>query len=352
MAGGSGTRLWPLSRKGTPKQLLRIIDGQSLLRLSFERALHLVPAERVVVVTGEAYAAAVRAELPELAPDNLLGEPEGRDSLNACAWAAGVLRDRDPDAVIAQLTADHLIDPLDSFAASLNAAFDIADANHDVLVTLGVVPTSAHPGYGYLQRGIEFPGSAGAHVVANFKEKPSMATAAMYVTSGDYWWNSGMFVWRASTFMEQLRELEPVSYDTIETIVKNPGRLAELFGGLTKNSVDYAILEPISRGRGSARVVAVPLPVRWRDVGGFVSLADLHDADPDDNYGNARLVSIDSSNNIVLNHSGQDRLVALLGVSDLVVVETPDAILVSHRDQAEKVKQLVAKISESAPDYA
>jgi len=352
MAGGSGTRLWPLSRKGTPKQLLKLISGQSLLQLAYERASRVVPPERIVVVTGEAYLDAVARELPALPAENLLGEPEGRDSLNACAWPAAVLLRRDPDAVIAQLTADHIIEPVDAFAGALDQAFTIAESSPDVLVTLGVVPTSAHTGYGYLQRGEPLADHPGACAVANFKEKPPLATAAMYVTSGDYWWNAGMFVWRASTFLEQLRLLEPTTYADIMTLADHPGRLAEIFPTLTKISVDYAILEPVAHGKASARVVAVPLGVDWRDVGGFASLGELLPSDSDDNASNALIQTLDATNNIVLDHSGSGQLIALVGVSDLVIVQTPDAILVATKDQAEKVKALVAKIAESAPDYA
>lgn len=158
MAGGSGTRLWPLSRQGTPKQLLPMIEGRSLLRLAFDRALGVVPAERILVVTGAAHLDEVRRQLPEVLPENLLGEPVGRDSLNAVAWPAAVLARRDPEAVIAQLTADHIIEPVDAFVAALQEAFAIAEEVPAALVTLGVVPTSPHTGYGYLQRGPALPG--------------------------------------------------------------------------------------------------------------------------------------------------------------------------------------------------
>ena len=352
MAGGSGTRLWPLSRRESPKQLLKIVDGRSLLRLAFERALAVVPPERIVVVTSAAYVDAVRAELPEMAYDSILGEPEGRDSLNACAWPAAVLAARDPDAVIAQVTADQVIEPVEAWADALSEAFAIAEEGPDVLVTLGVVPTSAHTGYGYLQRGEPLPGHPSACLVANFKEKPSLATAAMYVTSGDYWWNAGMFVWRAATFLRQLEALEPETYAAITTLAAHPERLAEIFPTLPKNSVDYAIMEPVAHGEGSARVAAVELPVQWRDVAGFASLADVLPGDDHGNVGNARLATLDATNNIVLDHSGPGRLVALLGVSDLVVVQTPDATLVAHRDQAEKLKALVAEIARTSPEFA
>jgi mannose-1-phosphate guanylyltransferase len=352
MAGGSGTRLWPLSRKGTPKQLLKLVDGSSLLRLAFDRAVQVVPAENVVVVTGAAYVDAVRRELPELSEENLLGEPEGRDSLNACAWAAAVLYERDLGAVLAQVTADHIIEPVSAFAASLTEAFEVAEEFPDVLVTLGVVPTSAHTGYGYLQRGEALPGHPDACEVITFKEKPTMATAAMYVTSGEYWWNAGMFVWRAATFLRELEALQPSTHAQVLRLAKEPEALAEIFPTLTRSSVDYAIMEPAAAGLGTARVVSVPLPVSWRDVGGFPSLAEILAADADGNVGNTTLATMDASNNLVLDHSGTGRLVALLGVSDLVVVETPDATLIAHRDQTEKIKALVAQIARTAPDYA
>lgn len=352
MAGGSGTRLWPLSRKGTPKQLLRLIDGKSLLRLAFERACELVAPERVLVVTGASYLDQVAEDLPEAKAENLLGEPEGRDSLNACAWAAAVLADRDPEAVIAQLTADQLIEPLDVFVASVDAAFQVAEADADALVTLGVVPTCAHTGYGYLQRGEALPGGQGACRVVRFKEKPDAETAQAYLDSGEYWWNAGMFVWRAATFMKQLSLLAPANHAGIERVVAEPQRLAELFGLLPKTSVDYAIMEPVSTGQGSAHVVAVPLPVEWRDVGGYESLAEIFPVDEQGNAVVGRALALDAARNVVFDQRGTGHLVALLGVSDLVVVETPGATLVASRDRAEQVKALVARLAHDAPEFA
>lgn len=352
MAGGSGTRLWPLSRKGTPKQLLKVVDGRSLLRLAFERAVQVVPPECVVVVTGAAYLDAVRAELPEVPEENLLGEPVGRDSLNACAWPAAVLHERDPEAVLAQVTADQLIEPVEAFVRSLVEAFEIAEADPRVLVTLGVIPTSAHTGYGYLHRGKHLEGFANAYKVVNFKEKPSLATAAMYVAAGDYWWNAGMFVWRASTFLSQLKELEPTTYEAITQIASDPSTLEDLFPSLRKDSVDYAILEPVAAGKTDATVAAVGLEVRWRDVGGYASLAELLTTDEFDNASTGALQALDAQHNIVIDRTGSGRLVALLGVDDLVIVETPDVTLVAHKDQAEKVKALVEQIARSAPEFA
>ncbi len=351
MAGGSGTRLWPLSRKGTPKQLLPLVEGRSLLRLAFERALAVVPATRILVVTGAPYLDAVADQLPEVPPENLLGEPEGRDSLNACAWPAAVLHARDPEAVVAQLTADQLIEPVDTFAGVLAEAFAVAEDLPDALVTLGVVPTAPHTGYGYLERGEPLPGRTDAYLIASFKEKPDEATASAYLAAGRYWWNAGLFVWRAATFLEQLRLLEPATHADVLVLAARPERLAEIFPTLRKNSVDYAIMEPVAHGKASARVVALALPVSWRDVGGFESLADILPTDRDGNASQARVVALDARDTIVFDHAGAGRLVALLGVRDLVVVQTPDATLVAHRDQIDRIKALVGLVAASAPEY-
>lgn len=348
MAGGAGTRLWPLSRQGTPKQLLPLVGGRSLLRLSFERALAVVPPEQILVVTGAAYTDRVREQLPEMPDRNLLGEPVGRDSLAAAAWPAAVLERRDGDAVIAQLTADHLIEPLDAFVASLSRAFEVAEALPETLVTLGVVPTSPHTGYGYLHRGTPlrmFPDVCG---VAEFREKPDRRTAESYLASGEYWWNSGMFVWRARTLLEQVAQLVPDMYSGVERIADSPESWQDMFPTLPRVSVDYAIMEPVSRGTGSASIAAVPLPVEWRDVGGFASLAEVLDTDADGNAVEGNVVTLDSSDNLILNASGDGHVVAVSGLTGMVVVHTPTATLVTTRDGAEQVKLLVDSVETQA----
>lgn len=253
MAGGSGTRLWPLSRQGRPKQLLEMLDGKSLLRLAYERLIGLVDEDRILVCTGRAHADDVRAQLPELAEGNILGEPEGRDSLNAVAWSAAVVADRDPEGVVAMVTADHIIEPVDEFQRSLATAFEVAEARPNSLVTLGVVPTSPHTGYGYLHRADELDGFPGVHRISEFKEKPALDVAQAYLDSGEYWWNAGMFVWRATTLLGQLDQLLPETARTVREIVADPQRLDELFPTLQKISVDYAVMEPASVGRTDAR---------------------------------------------------------------------------------------------------
>ncbi|MBK8461523.1 MAG: mannose-1-phosphate guanylyltransferase [Nigerium sp.] len=347
MAGGAGTRLWPLSRQGTPKQLLKLIGGVSLLRLAFERALRLVPAERVIVVTGAAYLDEVRADLPEIPPGNLLGEPEGRDSLNAVAWPAAVLSYRDPDAVVAHLTADQLIEPIDAFVEALDEAFAVAESDAGALVTLGVVPTSAHTGYGYLHRGEALEGFPTACAVTEFKEKPDAATASRYLGSGQYWWNAGMFVWRAHTFLDQLAVLDPATHAAVLFLAAHPEALPEVFPTLRKTSVDFAVMEPVSHGRGPGHVVAVALRVGWRDVGGYASLVEVLGADGDGNVVDGLAVLNDAHGNLVIS-TVPGHLLSLAGVSGMVVVHTPDATLVTTLADTEGIKSLVGQVAAAA----
>ncbi len=348
MAGGAGTRLWPLSRQGTPKQLLPLVAGKSLLRVSFERALAAVPPERILVVTGAAYLDRVREQLPEIPEENLLGEPVGRDSLGAAAWPAAVVARRDPDAVIAQLTADHLIEPLDVFVSSLNRAFDVAEKSPAMLVTMGVVPTSPHTGYGYLHKSAPLERFPDVHRVAEFREKPDLPTAERYLVSGEYWWNSGMFVWNARTFLRQVELLVPEMAAGVEEIARDPEALPKVFPTLPKVSVDYAIMEPVSRGDSSASIVAVPLPVRWRDIGGFASLAEVLESDASGNAVEGVVVTLDSHDNLILNTAGDEHVVAASGLSGMVIVHTPTATLVTTRAGAENVKLLVGSVGTTA----
>jgi len=345
MAGGSGKRLWPLSRKDMPKQLLKVLGGKSLLRIAYERLDGLVPPERVLVCTGADYAHVVAAELPELPAENILGEPEGRDSLNAVAWPAAVLARQDPEAVVAVVTADQIMHPVTAFVAALEEGFAVAESTPEALVTFGVVPTQPHTGYGYLRHGEQVAGRPEVRAVAEFKEKPDRATAEQYLASGQYWWNAGMFVWRAATLLDQLALLQPRTHDLVTALAQEPDRLAEIYPQLLKTSVDYAVMEPVAAGAGSASVVAVRLPITWHDVGGFASLAEQLPRDAAGNATQGTSVLVDAQDNLVINHAEDGRLVAVVGLSDTVIVQTPQITLVCPVSEAERIKELVAEVT-------
>jgi mannose-1-phosphate guanylyltransferase len=299
----------------------------------------------VLVCTAADYAGTVAAELPELKPANILGEPEGRDSLNAVAWPAAVLAARDPEAAIAVVTADHIMHPVAAFQQAVVEGFEVAESAEESLVTFGVVPTAPHIGYGYLRRGETVPGHPDVFSVVEFKEKPDRATAEEYLASGEYWWNSGMFVWRARTFLDQLKLLQPKTHDAIIELAAAPYRLSEIYPELLKISVDYAIMEPVSRGEGSARVVAVRLPITWHDVGGFAALGEQLPRDQHGNATHGMSVLVDARDNLVINNAEDGRVVAVVGLNDTVIVQTPQITLVCPVAEAERIKELVAEVT-------
>ena len=356
MAGGSGTRLWPLSRAHRPKQLLDVVaedaaDGQpagahSLLAEAFTRLRAVLPADRIWVCTGARYGDQVRAALPELGADRLVLEPVARDTANAVGLAAALVADVDPDAELAVVSADHVIRPVDRFAAALTTAYDLLAVRPQALVTLGVTPTSPATGFGYVQKGAatEVPGAAEA---VSFREKPDLATAEEYLASGEYLWNSGMFVWRAQTVLDALAEHLPESAAGLGRIVAAaPGAardavLAEVFPALPKISVDYAVLEPAAATPG--RVAVVDLDVDWLDVGSWPALAHTLQTDAGGNAVRGLTVLLDSSGNVVLSDD-PEHLVALVGVRDSVVVHTADVTMVCPVTDAERVKTLLAEV--------
>ena len=359
MAGGSGTRLWPLSRAGRPKQLLDVVadgDGRShsLLAEAFARLRAVLPAEQIWVCTAARYAEHVTAALPELRADRLILEPVARDTANAVGLAAALVADVDPDAELAVVSADHVIRPVDRFADVLRTAFDVLAVRPRSLVTLGITPRGPATGFGYVQRGAatEVPGVSEA---ASFREKPDLPTAEGYLASGQYLWNSGMFVWRAETVLAALADHLPVTAEGLARIVAaapGPDRdavLAEVFPTLPKISVDYAVLEPAAAEPG--RVLVADLDVDWLDVGSWPALAHTLDTDGG-NTVHGLTATVDSSGNIVFSDD-PDHLVALVGVRDSVVVHTADVTMVCPIGDAERVKLLLAAVEERyGPRYS
>jgi len=353
MAGGSGTRLWPLSRGERPKQLLDVVAGQdggmhSLLAEAFGRLRAVLPAERIWVCTAARYGEQVRAALPELGADRLILEPVARDTANAVGLTAALVADVDPDAELAVVSADHVIRPVERFAAVLETAYSALAARPRALVTLGITPTSPATGFGYVQRGAATE-VAGVAEAASFREKPDLATAEEYLASGEYLWNSGMFVWRARTVLDALADHLPGSAEGLARIVAAPAGperervLGEVFPTLQKISVDYALLEPAATEPG--RVLVADLDVDWLDVGSWPALASTLQVDADGNAVGALSVVVDGSGNVVFSDD-PDHLVALIGVRDSVVVHTADVTMVCPVSDAERVKQLLAAVEE------
>jgi mannose-1-phosphate guanylyltransferase len=349
MAGGSGTRLWPLSRAGRPKQLLDIVAGpsgaHSLLAEAFSRMRAVVPAENIWVCTAARYGEQVRAALPELGAGRLVLEPVARDTANAVGLAAALVADADPDAELAVVSADHVIRPVERFAAAMGTAFDALAVRPDALVTLGIVPSAPATGFGYVQRGAP-TGVAGVTEAASFREKPDLETAERYLASGEYLWNSGMFVWRARTVLDALAEHLPETAAALARVVAEPAGpardavLEEAFPTLPKISVDYAVLEPAAVRPG--RVLVADLDVHWLDVGSWPALASTLDAQ-DGNVVRGLAVALDAAGNIVFSDD-PDHLVALVGVRSSVVVHTADVTMVAPVADAERVKQLLAAV--------
>lgn len=356
MAGGSGTRLWPLSRAARPKQLLDIVADESpdrgpgaahsLLAEAFTRLQTVLPTERIWVCTAARYGEMVRTTLPELDTDRLILEPVARDTANAVGLAAALVADVDPDAELAVVSADHVIRPVERFADALRTAYDCLAVRPRSLVTLGITPTTPATGFGYVQKGAAIE-VAGAAEAASFREKPDRATAEAYLASGEYVWNSGMFVWRAQTVLDALADHLPVSAEGLATIVAAPAGaerdavLAQVFPSLPKISVDYAVLEPAASEPG--RVLVVDLDVDWLDVGSWPALAGTLATDGAGNAVRGAVVALDSAGNVVLSDD-PNHLIALVGVRDSVIVHTADVTMVCPVSDAEQVKRLLGEV--------
>lgn len=367
MAGGAGTRLWPMSRADRPKQLIPFIhrNGKpvSLLGLAAERLEGLVPREHRFICTGEAYREAIRASMPEFSNDRILGEPAGRDTVNAVGFAAAVLHKLDPRAIFAVLTADHLIEPVEKFQKCMDTGFRLVEEDPLRLVTFSIKPTYPATGYGYVERGTPVPGFANtAFRVERFVEKPNLQRAQAYLESGAFGWNSGMFVWSADTFLNCLRRYKPESHGGLMKIADAWGTprqqevLREVYPTLPKISVDYAIMEPASREQsrtagttnasGSIKIVTVIMDLKWLDVGSWPSYAETLEADADGNRSTGPGLFAKCRNSMVANES-KHHFVAMLGCENLIVVHTDDATLVMPRDKAEELKTLFGELPES-----
>lgn len=345
-AGGAGTRLWPLSRQGHPKFLLDLTgSGRTLLQATVDRLLPLTGPGQVLVVTGTRHAAAVAAQLPELGAEHVLAEPSPRDSMAAIGLAAAVLAERHgPDVVLGSFAADHVITGLPQFEETIREA--VAAARTGEVVTVGIRATEPSTAFGYVRGGtpLGVPGAPHALRAVGFTEKPDALTAAQYLATGEYSWNAGMFVVQAGVLLGHLAAQLPTLHDGLRRIAAawdtsdRDARLADTWPGLTRIAIDHAIAEPVAAAGG---VAVVPGTFGWDDVGDFASLAGLLEAGGAGapTLGDASLVLRVDADGAVVAASG--RTVSVVGVPDAVVVDTPDALLVTTRARAQQVKQAV-----------
>lgn len=339
MAGGRGTRFWPLSRGDRPKQLLPLSGGRSLLRETFDRVAPLVGPERILVVTSGSLGPAVCADLPELPPSHVITEPVGRNTAPCAVLGAGIAGRIDPGAPFALLPADHLIPDADAFRRQLGAAFARAAAAPTV-VTLGIGPDRPETGYGYLETSAEADAEGFRRGLA-FVEKPDRDTAAGYVASGRYFWNGGIFVWNARWFAEAAVRHVPEVVRLLAPAVAafgTDGFAAALEGGYgacPAESIDYAVMEKLPGFE------VLPAAFRWSDLGSWDAWGELAPELEGDNRGEAPLVAVDARGNVV---RAEGKLVALVGVDDLVVVDTPDALLVCRKADAQRIKDIIARL--------
>jgi len=352
MAGGSGTRLWPMSRAEQPKQLIPFVRttpdarAQSLLQISAGRLEGVVPPERRYICTGERFREQILAGLPGFPGENLLGEPAPRDTVNAVGFAAAVFEKLDPDAVFAVLTADHIIEPQSTFAKAMDVGFGLVETDPTRLVSFGIKPTYPATGFGYIENAepIDNTNDLG-FTVARFVEKPPQEKAQEYLDSGRFFWNAGMFVFHAGTFMKLLEKHAPASGEGLREVQAAWGTpdqdavLERVYPTLPKTSVDYGVMEPAS-GDDSVTLCGVKMDLDWLDVGSWPSYGETLPADERGNRRSGGTLATHDSRNCLAVSEDDGHTIALVGCDDLIVVRTERATLVMPKDRAQDLKAL------------
>jgi mannose-1-phosphate guanylyltransferase len=345
MAGGSGTRFWPASRAACPKQLLSLVGKTTMLRQTVDRLGDLVTPQQTLIITNRRLITAVREQLPELPACSLVGEPCKRDTAPCIGLAALLVSSNDPDATLVVLPADHVIRSADRFRDAVRQAVRLVDEHPGRIVTFGIRPSYPAEIFGYIQRGARIdanPEEAPAYEVKRFREKPDAATATQYVAAGDYYWNSGIFVWRAATILEALQAREPQMLAHLEKIVDawgSPDQEAvfdDQFTAIQGISIDYAVMEH------ARHVAVIEAPYDWDDLGSWQSLARLIGTDASDNTIVGRHLGVRTRGSIV--RSSEDHLVVTVGLEDCLVVHTPEATLVANKQDEEAIRQIVQEL--------
>ena len=347
MAGGSGKRLWPLSRKNQPKQIIDVFGGESLLRHCVDRVKGIFDTDNILIVTNIDCADAIRNHLPELPPENTLGEPQGRNTAAAIGLAATVLNQKDPNAVMAVFSADQIIKPTEPLHQAVKKALRFLKSYPQALFTFGIKATFAHTGFGYLKRGKPIKGiDDDIYPVTDFREKPNKNTASKYIRSGNYCWNSGMFVWRADTILQRLDEFLPQNAAAFKRMasVWNTQQwhhvLSKEFDQLQNISIDFGVMER------AAEVYMCELDCHWIDVGSYEALAEtIGVLDKEGNITTPSTLGkwLDSKNNIIISDS-KEHLIAGIHVENMIIAHTQEATLICHREEADRLKELLELI--------
>jgi mannose-1-phosphate guanylyltransferase len=342
LAGGSGQRFWPISRDALPKQLLKLFGEKTLLEMTVERLTGLIPTDHIVILTNKQQEATVRELLPQLPAENIIAEPEKRDTGPAIALGVGWVVKRDPTATMVVLPADHLIADQERFQKVLSHSMKAAELSSN-LVTIGIKPTWGCPSYGYIERGrrTPIPGleAEAVYEVARFREKPNPDLAEFFISEGNFMWNAGMFIWTIPAIFSEFTRHCSVLADFVSELRNSRDFNATVnrqFGKLPKLSIDYALMEKASR------VLNVEATFDWDDVGNWTSVGRYLKSDGDNNQSNCMLTQIDAANNLAFCQT--DQHIALLGVQDLIVVSAKDALLITTRSHAENIKKLVDQL--------
>ena len=352
MAGGSGTRFWPESRDLRPKQLLRFAGERSMIQATVDRLQGLVPPERMLIATNARLAGVIAEQLPELPPEAILGEPCKRDTAPCIGLAALLVSRDDPDATMAVMPSDHVISPDAAFQQAIRFAAELVEESPARIVTFGIRPTYPAEIFGYIERGdrlesaaaTKYKSLAPAFRVRQFREKPKADVARGYVDSGNFYWNSGIFVWRASTILQALRQHQPDMFAHLTRIAEAFGQphyaavLQQEFAAIRGVSIDYAVMEHADD------VAVIEAPYRWDDVGSWQALARLHGVDEHGNTLIGKHLSVNTKGAIV--RGPDDHLIVTLGLTDCIVVHTPDATLVANKHDEESIRQVVKLLQE------
>jgi mannose-1-phosphate guanylyltransferase len=351
LAGGRGTRFWPRSRTKTPKQLLSIVGKGTMLEQTIARFRGVVPPERIWTVTNIEQATALRKQLPAGARKRMLVEPVGRNTAAAIALAAFHIKNvSGGDALMAVLPADHYIQDVAQYQKIVSTALEVA-RQPGRMVVLGIPPTRPETGFGYIEKMTATIGANGVPVypVRQFTEKPPVETAREYIASGNYYWNAGMFFWRVSTFLDALQKFLPATYEQLEKLTGEKGKprydaqLRKVYPKLENISVDYAILERATRQTDEPQVFVIPAEVGWSDIGSWAAVYELTAHQPGENVFSGAGHAMNATGNYI---SSDGKFVAAVGINNLVIVETPDALLICPRERAQDVGKIVKWLEE------